>query len=53
MLPKGKYPTEKLYSLIEHTLVIMYKNNISLKEIVRERFRTFRFRDCFKPTNNV
>ena len=54
-LPKGKYPTGMLYFLTEHTLIIYVqyikgskrKNLISFREIVRERFSTFLFRQHF------
>ena len=55
-LPKSKYPTGMLYFLREHTLIIYVqyikcskrKIFISFREIVRERFSTFRFRQHFK-----
>ena len=55
-LSKSKYPTGMLYFLTEHTLIIYVqyikgskrKKIISFREIVREKFSTFRFRQHFK-----
>ena len=45
LLQKSKYPTEMLYFLAEHTLIIYVqfiigskRKKITLREIVRERF---------------
>ena len=54
-LPKSKYPTGMLYFLTEHTIIIYVqytkgskrKNFKNFREIVRERFSSFRFRQHF------
>ena len=55
LLQKSKCPTEMLYFLAEHTLIIYVqfiigfkrKNITPFREIIRERFLTFRFRQQF------
>ena len=55
LLPKSKYPTGMFYFMTEHTstIYVQYikrfqeKNIISFREMVRERFSTFLFRQHF------
>ena len=53
-LPRSKYPAGMLYFLTEDTLIIYAQyikgskiNFISFREIVRERFSIYRFRQHF------
>ena len=56
LLLKSNYPSRKFYFLTEHTLIIYVQyikkfqeiHFIYFREIVRERFSTFRFRQHFK-----
>ena len=58
LLEKSKYPTEMLYFLAEHTLIIYVQFIIGsksdftlLREIVRERFEHFVSDSIFKRLN--
>ena len=54
-LPKSKYPTVMLYFQTEHTFIIYVqyikgskrKTSHPFREIVQERFSTFRYRQHF------